>query len=200
MLQFEKPKAGDTIAALETSMGTIRLMFFPQVAPKAVENFLTHAGNGYYDHVIFHRVISGFMIQSGDPEGTGRGGESIWGKPFENEVSDEARNYRGALAMANAGPDTNGSQFYIVQAGPEQLAGGLIGRYEAQSGKKLPQEVKDTYQKEGGAPWLDGGYTVFGRVIDGMDVVDRIAAVKVDRGDKPLSPISILGVKLETVK
>ena len=114
MIQFEKPAAGEKIAVMKTSMGEIVLKFFPGQAPKAVENFLTHAENGYYDGLKFHRVIPGFMIQGGDPQGTGTGGESIWGEPFGDEFSMDLWNFRGALSMANAGPDTNGSQFFIV--------------------------------------------------------------------------------------
>ena len=100
---------------LETTQGTIELKLFDTVAPKACKNFRTHAGNGYYDGVIFHRIIKDFMIQGGDPTGTGRGGESIWGKPFEDECKEDlAFDKPGLLAMANAGPGTNGSQFFIT--------------------------------------------------------------------------------------
>jgi peptidylprolyl isomerase len=102
---------------LETSQGEVSLKLFPEVAPKACENFSTHAERGYYDGVIFHRVIKEFMIQGGDPDGTGMGGQSIWGKPFEDECSKEVTfNRPGLLAMANAGPKTNGSQFFITCA------------------------------------------------------------------------------------
>ena len=118
MINFREPKAGDTIVTMHTNFGDVKFLMFPEVAPKTVENFTTHAKESYYDGLIFHRVIDGFMIQGGDPTGTGRGGESIWGDAFEDEFSPEAHNFRGALSMANAGPDTNGSQFFIVQAGP----------------------------------------------------------------------------------
>ncbi len=110
------------VAAMNTNMGTIKLELFPDVAPKAVENFVTHSEKGYYDGIIFHRVIDKFMIQGGDPTGTGRGGESIWGKPFEDEFSPELRfDGPGYLAMANAGPGTNGSQFFITVAATDWL-------------------------------------------------------------------------------
>lgn len=112
------------IAEIETNVGVIKIRLFPDVAPKAVENFVTHAKEGYYDGQTFHRVINDFMIQGGDPTGTGMGGESIWGAPFEDEFSDYAYNFRGALSMANAGANTNGSQFFIVQA---KTASGLEG-------------------------------------------------------------------------
>lgn len=114
--QLEKPIVGETVAVINTTMGTIEIRLFPSEAPKAVENFITHAKNGYYDGLIFHRVIKDFMIQGGDPTGTGRGGESIWGSAFEDEFSDCLCNLKGSLSMANAGKNTNGSQFFIVQA------------------------------------------------------------------------------------
>ena len=116
MYQLEKCVKGDKIATIKTNMGEIKIRLFPKYAPKAVENFVTHAQNGYYDGLIFHRVIENFMIQGGDPNGNGTGGESIWGEPFEDEFTPELHNLRGALSMANAGPGTNGSQFFIVQA------------------------------------------------------------------------------------
>ncbi|MEG0753290.1 MAG: peptidylprolyl isomerase [Angelakisella sp.] len=109
---------------MKTSMGDIEIMLFPEEAPKAVENFITHAKAGYYDNLIFHRVIDNFMIQGGDPNGTGTGGESIWGEAFEDEFSDSLHNFRGALSMANSGPNTNGSQFFIVQTKQLQTQSG----------------------------------------------------------------------------
>lgn len=114
--QLNKPIRGETIAVIATSMGTMKIRLFPDEAPKTVENFVTHAKNGYYDGLIFHRVIKDFMIQGGDPTGTGRGGQSIWGKAFEDEFSENLRNIKGSISMANAGKNTNGSQFFIVQA------------------------------------------------------------------------------------
>lgn len=102
--QLNKPDANDTVATIKTNMGDIKVKLFPEHAPKAVENFTTHAKNGYYDGLIFHRVINDFMIQGGDPNGTGTGGESIWGSAFEDEFTGELHNLRGALSMANAGP------------------------------------------------------------------------------------------------
>lgn len=112
------------IVELQTNQGSIRIKLFPEHAPKTVENFLGLVGKGYYDGIIFHRVITEFMIQGGDPTGTGRGGESFWGKPFEDECSPELRfDKRGLLAMANAGPNTNGSQFFITTAQTPWLDG-----------------------------------------------------------------------------
>lgn len=179
---------------LSTSKGDITIKLFPELAPLAVENFLSHAKNGYYDGLTFHRVIEGFMIQGGDPEGTGRGGQSIWagkdakidnGSGFANEVSDLLYNIRGSLAMANAGPDTNGSQFFINQ-NSENQTGKLHPLY-------YPETIFEAYTK-GGNPSLDGSYTVFGQVIEGMDIVDSIAAVATDEQDKPQEPVLITSV------
>lgn len=117
--QLDKPAAGETIAVMHTTMGVLSIRFFPEAAPKAVENFITHAKNGYYNGLTFHRVIEDFMIQGGDPKGTGGGGQSIWGEAFEDEFDQKLLNLRGSLVMANSGPNTNGSQFFINQAGPD---------------------------------------------------------------------------------
>ena len=208
--QLEQPQTGETAATLHTNMGDISVRLFPQYAPKAVENFVAHSKSGYYDGVTFHRVINDFVIQGGDPEGTGAGGKSIWGKAFENEVCFELRHFRGALCMANAGADTNGSQFYIVQSkdigedakkGLEMLKGmkdetffrkedGTAVTY----GDIYPDEVIKEYENNGGCPYLDMDYTVFGQVYAGMDVVDKIAAVKTDDNDKPLEAVIIKSI------
>jgi peptidyl-prolyl cis-trans isomerase B (cyclophilin B) len=147
-------------ATLHTNHGPIEVELFDGDAPKTVENFRTLAGDGFYDGVVFHRVIPDFMIQGGDPTGTGMGGP---GYTFEDESNDRSV-VRGVLAMANAGPNTNGSQFFIVTA-------------EA-------------------TPWLDGKHTVFGRVTDGMDVVDTISQVATDANDKPREPVLLERVEL----
>jgi peptidylprolyl isomerase len=117
-------KSANPIVVLETTQGKITLELFPKVAPLAVENFLTHVKNGYYNGLVFHRIIKGFMIQGGDPTGTGRGGESIWKKPFQDEFAPNVTfNRKGILAMANAGPSTNGSQFFITVAPTQWLNG-----------------------------------------------------------------------------
>jgi cyclophilin family peptidyl-prolyl cis-trans isomerase len=147
-------------ATLHTNHGAIALELYDDDAPKTVDNFLKLARDGFYDGVIFHRVIPDFMIQGGDPTGTGTGGP---GYQFEDEPNQHSI-VRGALAMANAGPNTNGSQFFIVTT-------------EA-------------------APWLDGKHTVFGRVTEGMDVVDVISDVETDSGDRPRSDVVIERVDL----
>ena len=147
-------------AIIQNNHGPIHLELYPDDAPKTVDNFVKLANDGFYDRVIFHRVIPDFMIQGGDPTGTGSGGP---GYSFEDEFNDH-KVERGALAMANAGPNTNGSQFFIVTT-------------EA-------------------APWLDGKHTVFGRVTDGMDVVDTISELPRDARDKPHDDVVIESVSV----
>jgi cyclophilin family peptidyl-prolyl cis-trans isomerase len=149
-----------TEALLNTSEGIVELELFSEQAPKTVENFSTLAKDGFYDGLVFHRVIPDFMVQSGCPRGDGTGGP---GYEFEDEIN-EHRVVRGALAMANAGPNTNGSQFFIVTADA--------------------------------CPWLDGKHTVFGQVVSGQDIVDRISRVQRDARDKPLEPVTIESVEL----
>lgn len=181
-------------AVMKTNMGDMEFVLFPEVAPKAVENFVTHSENGYYDGLIFHRVIQDFMIQGGDPTGTGMGGESVFGNNFEDEFSLDARNYYGALSMANAGPNTNGSQFFVVQA--KSVPQNLISQMEQLKDNGFPQEVIDNYQKVGGTPWLDFHHTVFGQLINGADVLDKIAAVKCGANDKPAEDVVINGIDI----
>lgn len=197
--QLQLPKSGEEVAVIKTNHGDIKIRLFPDVAPKAVENFKTHARNGYYNGVTFHRVMNEFMIQGGDPEGSGRGGESIWGAPFEDEFSMNYRNIRGALSMANAGPGTNGSQFFIVQK-TETEADIIRQMRQAGTSKGYPEEVVDAYEKLGGTFWLDGKHTVFGHVYEGMDIVDKIASVKVDGNDKPLEPVIMETVEIVEYK
>lgn len=182
--QLKSPQKGDTMAVLETNKGDITLRLFPEAAPKAVENFTELIARGYYDGVIFHRVIPDFMIQGGDPTGTGRGGESIWGKAFQDEFHKDYRNLVGALSMANAGPNTNGSQFFIVHGA--ELNGDILKQME-DAGERYgySDDVIEAYREKGGAFWLDGKHTVFGQVIEGMDVVDAIARVDRNGMDKP---------------
>ena len=148
------------IVEIETTQGTFEVALRPDIAPKASENFLKHAQEGYYNGTIFHRVIKGFMIQGGDPTGTGRGGKSIWGTPFEDEVSDAVKfDRRYLLAMANAGPSTNGSQFFITT---------------------------------GLTPWLNKKHTIFGEVIKGKEIIDKIESTKTGMGDRPIEEQKIL--------
>ena len=192
--QLEHPKAGDLIAVMHTTMGDIKIRLFPDQVPKTVENFTTHAKNGYYNGVLFHRVISGFMIQGGDPQGTGMVGESIWGGPFADEFDVDLHNLRGALSMANAGPNTNGSQFFIVQA-PE-VHEGLLAQMEGLTDRGFPRQTIDNYKAVGGTPHLDFKHAVFGQVYEGMDVVDAIASVETGRADKPVEDVKITSIDI----
>lgn len=190
---LELPQLSETVSEDEdlvemvTTEGSIEIKLFPKQAPKTVENFITHAKDGYYDNVLFHRVIENFMIQGGDPKGDGTGGESIWNGSFDDEISNQLYNIRGALSMANAGKDaqgngTNGSQFFIVQNSDDKSDGLLKDYY--------PEKIIDVYKK-GGTPHLDGKHTVFGQVTKGMDVVDKIAAAETAEQDKPKKDIRI---------
>lgn len=214
--QLDLPKNGEEIAVIHTSMGDIKVKFFPEEAPKAVENFKTLAKDGYYNGITFHRVINNFMIQGGDPTGTGMGGESCWGEAFEDEFSPDLCNYRGALSMANSGMNTNGSQFFIVQSSTVQegywdYMDELIDEYgtenvlfNSQTQKivkiNYSDEAKKTYDKVGGTPHLDYAHTVFGQVFEGMDVVDAIASVATDENDKPSDNIIIESITFENYK
>ena len=155
-------------AVIQTNHGTIRFELLESDAPKTTENFRLLAEKGFYDGVIFHRVIKGFMIQGGDPEGTGRGGQSAWGGRFNDEINPASEVYKrgykaGTVAMANAGPNTNGSQFFIMHV-------------------DYP---------------LPPSYTIFGRVTEGQDVVNAIAATKTVPGDRPQTEVKMEKVTIE---
>ncbi len=179
-------------AVMHTSMGDITLKLFPNVAPKTVENFVKLSQDNYYNGIIFHRVIEDFMIQGGDPTGTGMGGESTYGSAFEDEFSQEAFNLYGALSMANAGPNTNGSQFFIVQL--KNVPAQMLSQLEEAG---YPADIINAYTEQGGTPWLDQRHTVFGHVIEGMDVVENIAKVEKGAQDKPVEDIVINSVTIE---
>ncbi len=203
--QLNAPQAGDYIATMKTTMGDIKLALFPKYAPKTVENFVKHAKDGYYDGVIFHRVVNDFMIQSGDPDGTGMGGESIYGKDFEDEFSPYLYNINGAISMANTGqPSSNSSQFFIVQAKPnpdvseifealkvnhnDENIWSILKNNVGFTGEGFPDLIMDYYIEKGGVFWLDNRHTVFGQVMEGMDVVDKIAAVECIANPADTSP------------
>jgi len=145
----------ETTVVLETNQGNIEIKLKTDIAPKTCENFIKLVEKGYYNGLIFHRVIKGFMIQGGDPTGTGAGGTSIWGKPFEDEVTPSATfDGPGILAMANAGPNTNGSQFFITCAK---------------------------------TPWLNMRHTIFGEVVSGLEVVQKIENTATGANDRPIA-------------
>lgn len=181
------------LATIKTNLGDLKIRLFPEIAPKTVANFIALAKEGYYDGVIFHRVIQDFMIQGGDPTGTGMGGQSIYGESFEDEFSMEVFNLRGALSMANAGPNTNGSQFFIVQADSVPYAQKELERGGWSS------EIAQAYVEEGGTPHLDQRHTVFGHLADdaSYQVLDKMAAVETDRADKPVEDLVIETIEIE---
>lgn len=201
--QFALPKKGDEKAIIKTSLGNITIRFFPNESPKAVENFIEHSKKEYYKGVLFHRVINNFMIQTGDPTGIGSGGESIWGKPFDDELSDKLHYFRGAVVMANSGANTNGSQFFIVQNPTVDSNFDGMMAYN-----KFSSELIKQYKSKGGSPHLEPGfsdqasggvstgYTILGQVIEGMDIVDKIAKVDVDNSSKPKTDVKILKVSM----
>jgi peptidylprolyl isomerase len=155
---------------LETTQGDIEIELYPKLAPLAVANFVGHIENGYYEGLTFHRVIEGFMIQGGDPLGSGAGGESIWGKPFPDEFSDELRfDQKGLLAMANSGPMTNGSQFFITTI------------------NKNPEPGQPPFPV-----WLNDKHTIFGKVVAGYENVEKIEDTEVGAQDKPVEEQKIL--------
>lgn len=189
--QFSQPKNGETVAEIVIKdYGSIFVKFFDGAAPKAVENFTTHAKDGYYNGLTFHRIINDFMIQGGDPTGTGRYGESIWGDNFKDEFSDNLQPYRGALCMANSGPNTNGSQFFIVQA-KDTYTKEQLDQVTQQYGVEFNDAAVAKYGEVGGTPWLYRVHTVFGQVYDGLDVLDAVAAVEADADGKPAKDVII---------
>ena len=194
--QLKPVGAGDTLATIKTNMGEIKVKLFPAEAPKTVENFTTHAKEGYYNGLIFHRVIKDFMIQGGDPTGTGMGGESIWGHSFEDEFDVKLHNIKGALSMANAGPNTNGSQFFIVQA--DNVPANMLSQMKEMP-ESFPEDIVKAYEEKGGTPWLDFRHTVFGQVVEGIEVVDNIANVKVGAADKPVDDVVIETITVEII-
>lgn len=195
-IQLSTPQKGDTLAVMHTNMGDIKIKLFPEKAPKTVENFVTHSKNGYYNGLKFHRVINDFMIQGGDPRGNGTGGESIWGGSFPDEFDPELHNLRGALSMANSGPTTNGSQFFIVQA--REVPANMLEQMRDLEDNGFPADITAAYAELGGTPWLDFRHTVFGQVTDGMDVVDKIAAVETNN-DVPCEDVILSSIDIEII-
>lgn len=188
--QLNLAAAEGPVATFKTNKGDFAIKLFPKQAPKTVENFLGLVAKNYYDGITFHRVIKDFMIQGGDPTGTGMGGQSLWGAPFEDEFSNELFNIRGALSMANAGPATNGSQFFIVQNQnmPAQMEEQMVAA-------GYPKEIIEAY-RQGGTPWLDHRHTVFGQVVSGMEIVDEIANVETGIQDKPVEDVVIETIEI----
>lgn len=192
--QTSAPQKGDLVAVMHTNMGDIKIKLFEKEVPMTVKNFIELAKKDYYNGIIFHRVIKDFMIQGGDPTGTGMGGESIYGEKFQDEFDVKLHNICGALSMANAGPDTNGSQFFIVQA--DTVPEGMIGQMEQLADRGFPAETVEDYKALGGTPWLDFKHSVFGQVYEGMETVNDIANVRTGAGDRPLHDVVIEGIEI----
>lgn len=217
--QLEMPEKGEEICVLTTNYGTIKMRFFPDAAPKAVYNFKSLALSGYYDGLTFHRVMDDFMIQGGDPDGTGAGGESVWGSDFEDEFHTNLVNITGAVSCANRGANTNGSQFFINAVTPDTLSWDyyeqIYAYYESAPEQftalyggtldtsKITDEYKALYEENGGNMHLDGaystsgtGHTVFAQVFEGLDIVREIMQVETDENDKPLTDVVILSAEI----
>ena len=199
--QMAMPQEGETIAIIKVkNFGDIKVKFFEDIAPKAVENFTTHAKNGYYDGITFHRVINEFMIQGGDPLETGTGGESIWGTGFGTELDETLVPYRGSLCMAMSSlPNSIGSQFFITQANYSET----MEQYMKKGG--YPTDLLEQYKNYGGYLSLYMQYTVFGQVYEGIDVVDSIAKVETEttangQEDKPVEDVVIETIEVTTYK
>lgn len=196
MVNYTKPEKGEEIVILTIKdRGSVKIKLFPELLPMACANFVGLATSGYYENLSFHRVISDFMIQGGDPFGNGRGGESVWGLNFDGGTSEYLYHVKGALAYANSGSTmTDGSQFYIVvgQKFPEDV----LDKYAK---RPLTETARKAYINDGGAPWLDGDYTVFGQVFEGMDLIEDICNnTVVDSSDKPVDDVLIEKVEVIT--
>ncbi len=194
-IQLKGPSVGDTIAVFETNLGIFKAVLYPQFAPKAVDNFTTHAKNGYYNNSTFHRVIADFLIQGGDPTNTGSGGDSIWMLPFENEYSESLHHYRGTLGMASFEKDQNRSQFYVIKGG--EITDEMIN---AMKQAEYPQGVIDSYREVGGRPTMDYNYTIFGQVYDGLDILDAISILEVREDNRPKEEVIIKSITIDTYK
>lgn len=196
IVNFTAPEEGEEVLVLTIKdYGDVKIKLFPEEAEKGVENIKGLANKSYYDGLIFHRVIKDFMIQGGDPNGTGTGGESFWGGKFDGGTSEKLIHVAGAVAYANSGStSTNGSQFYIVTG--DKISDEDFEYYAAR-GITFSEDVQEMYKEYGGAAWLDGGYTVFGQVYDGLDKVFEIQNTETDGSDKPLSDIVIEKISVE---
>lgn len=197
VLNYTAPQQGDDIIVMKVKdYGTIKIRLFPELLPEACENFTTLANQGYYDELIFHRVMENFMIQGGDPKGDGTGGASCWGGQFDGGVSSQLLHLPGALAYANSGTTaTDGSQFYIVTG--QEVDDAFLDTLTEEAEIYFSQEARDLYTQYGGTPYLDGSYTVFGQVIDGLDIVQAISHVETNADDKPKKAVYLESVRTE---
>lgn len=192
---FTAPEKGDQIVEINfKDYGTVKFRLFPEYASMGVENFVGLANDGFYDGLTFHRVIQDFMIQGGDPLGTGQGGKSLWGSSFDGGTDSHLIHLPGAVAYANSGTTaSNSSQFYIVTGSeaPEEMFA-----YYEQNGLLFSDNAKELYEQYGGTPFLDGNYTVFGQVIDGLDIIYQIQYTATNANDKPLDDVIMESVRV----
>ena len=195
-VNYTAPVEGEDVLVITIKdKGDIKVKLFPEETEKGVENIKGLAEKGYYDGLIFHRIINNFMIQGGDPLGTGMGGESMWGGQFDGGTSDKLTHVAGAVAYANSGSTaTDGSQFYIVTG--EKLNDETLQLYAANN-ITLSEEAQKLYKTEGGAAYLDGGYTIFGQVYEGLDIVFELQGVETDASDKPVEDVVIEKMTVE---
>lgn len=199
--QFAPPQSGEEYAILTVEgYGTIKMRLFPEVAPKAVNNFKTLTKQGAYDGVPFHRIVKDFMIQTGDTTKIGGTGQSIYGEGFAVELNESVHHFTGALAVARTSDMDNGqsTQFYIVSnQSVKDYTDAMWDTVERQTGNTYSEDVRALYKQYGGAPSLDMQYTVMGQVFEGQDVVDKIAAAETVAGSnngensEPKNPIII---------
>ena len=196
-IQLQQPQKGDTVATITTSEGEIKVLLFPDYAPKAVQNFIALAGKGYYDGTVFHRVIRDFIVQGGSPDGSRGGGNSCWGLEFEDEFSDKLHHYCGALSMANHGADTNGSQFFFVTAPLGKLDDSTLAQLEDAGWR---EGIISAYKQAGGVPELDYRYTVFGQIYEGLNVAYKISRAETDASDRPVKDVIIESIVISTVE
>ncbi|MCQ2464101.1 MAG: peptidylprolyl isomerase [Oscillospiraceae bacterium] len=196
---YTLPRKGEEIVVMTIKdKGTVKFKLFPDLMPRACANFVGLAVNGYYDGLKFHRVIADFMIQGGDPEGNGRGGECIWGGRFDGGVNSFLYNVKGALAYANSGSTaTDGSQFYVV-VGQKFTDDEVFNKYR-NSAFNYTANAKKAYFTDGGAPWLDGDYTVFGQVFEGIEIIEDVCSNTVtDSDDMPADDVIIEKIEVVT--
>lgn len=197
IINFTAPEIGEEVVVLTIqNYGEVWIKLFPEECPEGVENFVTHVKEGYYDELMFHRVVEDFVIQGGDPTGSGSGGESIWGAGFEQEISSSLRHFNGALAYATASDKLNKSQFYIVTG--DEIDSSGFELLETTYGKAYSEDVKNLYYEYGGQPYLDSDYEVFGQVFSGLEICQKIDDVSVNSSDKPYDAVYIEKAEVRT--
>lgn len=192
--QLDEPAAGEEVAVIETSEGTVKIRLFPDSAPIGVANFKGLVNKGYYDGLSFHRIVTDFVAQTGDPTGTGTGGKSLWGDEFETEVNNNLLHLKGAVAYANRGAGTNSSQIYFV----------TCTEVDEQDLITYPRskDERDLYAEYGGTPYLDyaKSYTVFGQVYEGLDVLDKINKCgSAETEGTPTKEVTIIKATIEKI-